>query len=99
MTNYPPKVENLISGHGNAVANQFEIRTAEGVWLQSYETIIAFRDRATGKVTLDNDWNYSRTTTKYLSQFLNGTNTAEIRTKIESGFFVVADLNNRRNRR
>lgn len=77
---------------GNPVANQFTIQTEEGVYFQSYWTIIAFRAND-GTITLDEqDWNYSRTTAKYRSAFL-GENTAETRKKINKGIYKTAELN------
>ena len=37
------KVENMRSSSGREVANQFRIWTKEGVYFQSYRSIIAFR--------------------------------------------------------
>lgn len=67
---------------GKSVANQFVIRTAKGVFFQSYNTIIAKIDYK-GQVTLGKDkverrnsieigfgLDYSRTTYKYLCNFL-----------------------------
>lgn len=76
-----------------AVANQFIIETEEGTYFQSYQTVIAFKPRNGGQITLDtNSWDYSRTTGKYRNAFL-GENTAETRKKIASGQYTVADLN------
>ena len=59
------------SRSGRPVANQFLIYDGKGnVYFQSYDTIIAKRDKH-GKVTLSSSWNYSQTTGKYLNQFLN----------------------------
>jgi len=77
---------------GNPVANQFTIQTEDGVYFQSYWTIIAFRAND-GTITLDSeDWNYSRTTAKYRNAFL-GENTAETRKKIKNGEYKLANLN------
>ncbi len=80
---------------GNAVANQFIINTWDGTFFQSYQTVIALRDKS-GKITLDmNWWDYSRTTNKYRSIFLHE-NTADTRKKIKSGEYALADLNSNR---
>lgn len=84
------KVKNMISAKGNTVANQFIIVDDNATYFQSYNTIIAKNE--SGKITLDNDWNYSRTTSKYRSQFLNE-NTSETRKKIESGVYQITNLN------
>ena len=88
----PPKVQNMRSKKGNLVPNQFEIFTDEGVYFQSYSTLIAFKPYG-GKVQLDkNKWNYSCTTAKYRSSFLRET-TKETERKIKSGEYLLADLN------
>lgn len=69
------------------------IYTDEGVYFQSYSTIIDFKQSGTGRVILDeNSWEYSRTTGKYRNEFLRE-GIAETRMKIESGEYVLADLN------
>jgi hypothetical protein len=92
-----PRVSQMISPKsGNPVANQYTIRTCDGVFFQSYGSIIAFRDYATGKITLDESrWDYSRTTGKYRNAFL-GENTADTRKKIKSGEYAIANLNSNR---
>lgn len=84
------KISNMTSSRGNLVPNQFYVSgvaagiyNQEGVHIpsgdmfQSYTSIIAFIDH-TGKIWLDKyKWNYSRTTTKYLNQFL-GDNAREL---------------------
>jgi len=88
------RVEQMTSTNSyRPVANQFEIRTNEGTYFQSYSTIIAFVPLSNKKTVLDvNSWDYSRTTSKYRGQFL-GENTAETRSKIKSGEYILADLN------
>lgn len=54
---------------GNAVANQFEIYDGSKVYFQSYRSLIAEYDGET--LTLGCDWDYSRTTMKYLTAWLN----------------------------
>ena len=77
---------------GNPVANQFIIYTDEGNYFQSYDSVIAFRGED-NKITLDEYyWDYSRTTSKYRSQFL-GEGIVDTRAKIESGEYKLADLN------
>jgi hypothetical protein len=99
------KVENMTSGSGNKVANQFILsETGNGangnfVWkkvFQSYASIIAeiilWKD-GEKRVTLDeNTWDYSRTTGKYRNIFLGETK-AETLKKIESGEYILTDLN------
>ena len=64
------KVSNMVSPRsGREVANQFVIKTNEGVFFQSYNSTIAFVD-ADYNVTLGRYFDYSVTTSKYLNQFL-----------------------------
>jgi len=85
------RVENMKSSRGNTVPNQFYIHTDKGVFFQSYQTIIAFEDKQ-GKVTLDRNWDYSKTTGKYRNIFL-GESKKETEKKIASGEHKLADLN------
>ena len=72
--------------------NQFEIYTDEGVYFQSYSTIICFKDKS-GQVYLDkNGWCYSTTTGRYRNIFLNESK-AETLKKIKSGKYILTDLN------
>lgn len=96
------KVENMESTRsGKTVANQFIIRTIDGEYFQSYRSVIAFKPRSplgrdelrTHKVMLDETyWNYSRTTAKYRNEFL-GETTEEIKEKINSGEYLLVNLN------
>lgn len=90
------KVKNMESKRGNTVANQFIIETDTGIFFQSYSTIIAKKQFFTGgesKIILDiNNWNYSKTTSKYRNIFLNE-DTATTKNKIASGEYILADLN------
>lgn len=87
---------------GKAVANQFTVETNEGEYFQSYDSVIVFKpfnsvedvgtERAK-KITLDaHYWNYSKTTSKYRNEFL-GETTKETQAKIDSGEYVLANLN------
>ena len=87
------KIQNMTSARGNTVANQFIIDTAEGVYFQSYNSLIAFIPRDGGAIQLDaRMWDYSQTTGKYRNQFL-GESMIETREKIKNGTYVLADLN------
>tara|TARA_R110002012_G_C11328654_1_gene576753 strand:+ start:27 stop:311 length:285 start_codon:yes stop_codon:yes gene_type:complete len=77
---------------GNPVANQFEIYTPEGKYFQSYRSIIAFVDKF-GQIMLDEYYhNYSRTTSKYLTQFLD-MNTKERTNAIKNKEIILTNLN------
>jgi len=87
------KVENMQSPNGNDAPNQFLIYTEEGVYFQSYRSVIAFQPKK-GEIQLDeNKWDYSRTTGKYLNMFL-GEKKAEIQRKIDNGLYELVDFNN-----
>ena len=74
------------------VPNQFCIRTENGTYFQSYDSIIAYRDNE-GKITLDKiSWDYSKTTGKYRNLFL-GENKKETERKIKNGIYKLANLN------
>jgi hypothetical protein len=85
------KVTQMISKSGNAVANQFILSTPEFRAFQSYDSIIVKR---TGQnIELDERyWNYSKTTSKYRSQFL-GETTKETQEKIDNGTYTLTNLN------
>ena len=92
-----PKVRNMTSSKGNTVANQF-ILTGEhygqsGQFFQSYDSVIAFKPNDGSSISLDRHyWDYSATTGKHRNQFL-GEGIAETRKKIESGEYILTDLN------
>ena len=86
------KVENMQSPNGNDVPNQFIIQTKDGLYFQSYHSIIAFIPLS-GKIQLDErDWDYSVTTGKYRNIFLRETK-KQTEAKIESGQYELVDLN------
>ena len=98
------KVENMTSPNGNKVTNQFIITTegrgASGNFdkretFQSYSSIIAVRTVWSERTRIELDINYrdySKTTSKYRNQFLGETK-AETQKKIDSGEYVLVDLN------
>ena len=90
------KVNQLISSRsGREIANQYKIQTPEGVYFQSYESIIAFIRKADGQTLLDSRWwDYSRTTSKYLNIFL-GMDSKEVKRRVKLGEFKLINLNRR----
>jgi hypothetical protein len=72
--------------------NVIELDTDEGVYLQSYRTIVAFRPRGGGVVLDGRHWDYSVTTAKHVSQWLQ-TTSKDIRKRIADGTYQTADLN------
>ena len=93
-----PKVRHMKSRMGGNVANQFVIEVVEnGVdveYLQSYHSIIVRKEYGSRpSVTLDvNKWDYSSTTRRYRNKFL-GETSRDVRMKINSGEYQLANLN------
>lgn len=88
------KVSNLCSPSwkGRKVPNQFEIKTEDGRYFQSYNSVIAFIDNR-GQVYLDPVyWNYSVTTGKYRNVFL-GEKKDDTQRKLDNGIYKFKDLN------
>jgi hypothetical protein len=84
-------VSNITNNNGNKVPNQFVIADNGANYFQSYNSIIV--KRSNGKIELDSYyWDYSRTTSKYRNIFL-GETTKETQKKIDSGEYLLADLN------
>lgn len=90
------KVKNLISDKGNVIPNQFEIYSNGDYYFQSYETIIAKLQIVKNKgrqIILDTHaLNYSRTTSKYLYNWLR-MNRKEIEHKIKEKEIKLKNLN------
>ena len=86
------KVHNMTGRTGREVPNQFIIETNDGLYFQSYRTVIAFI-AFTGEKYLDREaWDYSVTTGKYRNQFLGETK-KETERKIEEGIYELVNLN------
>lgn len=80
---------------GDDVKNQYQIYgkidSMPFKVFQSYNSVIVFQ--INGATFLDkNDWNYSRTTSKYRNDFL-GECTQETKKKIDSGEYILTELN------
>lgn len=88
------KVKPMRNAKGSIVKNQYLIFTPEGVYFQSYDTVIAFRpgNRFQAIVLDKHNWDYSTTTSKYRNLFL-GEDTKTTRKKIEDGIYLLARLN------
>ena len=88
-------VENL-----EGAKNQFLIHTPEGLYFQSYDSLIAFKGfenmNAEEYTYLDNwiNWNSHSATMKYLYIFLGEKRTADIERKIKGGKYILINLNN-----
>jgi len=77
------------------VPNQFVIKTDEGVYFQSYESVIVFKptEGMDYRIRLDETyWDYSKTTGKYRNLFLGETK-SETEKKIKSGEYILTNLN------
>ena len=84
-------IEQMTSPHtGNAVANQYMVTIGDFIYFQSYHTVIAKINRTKNEVTLSEDWDYSRTTVKYLNRFLS-TETKDIKSHIEDGTYNIVE--------
>jgi|TARA_B100001250_G_scaffold184599_1_gene158772 hypothetical protein len=85
------KVQNMTSARGNTIANQFIINDKGEEYFQSYRSIIAKKSQ--GKIYLDEYfWDYSVTTGKYRNDFL-GEKKIDTQRKIDSGEYILTDLN------
>lgn len=87
------KVESITSARGNAIPNQFMIKDKINnvEYFQSYNSIIVKIEN--GKTYLDAEkWDYSVTTGKYRNIFL-GEKKIDTVKKINSGEYILADLN------
>ena len=80
-------VKNMRTSRGNDVPNQFIIRTEEGTYFQSYNSMIVFIPKE-GKIQLGRNWDYSVTTGKYRNDFL-GENKQETKAKLKSGVYIL----------
>ena len=73
----------------NIANNQFEVYTDEGVYFQSYDSVVAFKPyNSEEKIRVGVDWDYSRTTMKYVGQFLDQ-NTAKTKKDIKDKVILV----------
>ena len=98
------KVQNMTSSRGNKIANQFILtdhgRGALGNFterrtFQSYDNVIAVITEWPDHTKVELDpiyWDYSVTTSKYHNQFLGETK-AETQKKIDSGEYILTNLN------
>lgn len=78
------------SNSGNYVANQFIIRTANGLYFQSYNSPIVLIDN-NYQTWLSKDWEYSPTTGKYRNLFLREDKKTTL-LKLQQGIYKIIDL-------
>lgn len=95
------KVVNMIGRTGKPVANQFIITDGDGYSdytrvFQSYNSVIVKITAENGLPAITeldrNKWDYSTTTGRYRNQFLGETK-KETQAKIDSGKYLLVDLN------
>ena len=75
---------------GRPVPNQFVIAVGDWEFLQSYQALVA-RKGPEGLV-LGPNWDYSRTTVRYVTQFTGRSTAKELRREIKAGELPVEDL-------
>lgn len=63
------KVSQLINDNNNPAANQIVIKAPNGVYFQSYDSVVAFYNND-HKLYLGRDWDFSNTTRKHLYIFI-----------------------------
>lgn len=82
----------MLDAKGNPNKNQLLLNSKEGVYFQSYNTIIAFKGFS-GEVELDYKYfNFSRTTIIYCNKFLNE-KSGDILKKVQNGTYKLINLN------
>ena len=55
---------------GNPVSNQFVVESSRYIFFQSYRSLVAVYDKKERSITLGRAWDYSKTTLKYLHEWL-----------------------------
>ena len=87
------RIEPLRTSSGNKNPNQIAIYTEDYVAFQSYGTTVAKKEYG-GKVYIDPTvYRYSRTTMKYLCQFLDVESMKDVEKKLKSGEYEFELLN------
>lgn len=79
-------IECMLTSGGSYAPNQFIVNTTEGRYFVSYQSVIAFKPRGSSKVYIGSDYDYSRTTMKYLKRFL-GHDIKETRKRLDTGAY------------
>ena len=84
-----PRVENMQSGRGNDIPNQFIIKGNGFTLFQSYNSPIVML--MGDKTYIFRDWDYSVTTGKYRNDFLGETKKETLK-KLKSGEYIAVDF-------
>lgn len=74
--------------------NQFIIENEKNMYLQSYNSIIA-KISGNGTLWLGKDWNYSKTTLKYLYKFIEE-NKNKLNDCLHDNFRSLQNINNKK---
>ncbi len=89
------KAFNMASSNGRKVPNQIIIMDGNKRYFQSYDVIISMTDTSKDfcQTYLDEKyWNYSKTTSKYLNEYL-GMTSKYVKNAIERGELILTNLN------
>lgn len=85
------KITAMINAKGNTVKNQFIVTTSKGMYLQSYNTVVAFIPKR-GKPQLSKAWDFSQTTLRNVKLFLNiSESKAQIKKDINNKMYTLKD--------
>ena len=79
-------IQNMKTNSGGYASNQFIVYSTEGVYFISYQSVIAFKPINSITKYIGNDYDYSRTTMRYLQKFL-GHDIKETRKRLEAGVY------------
>lgn len=94
------RVSNMTSDNGNKIPNQFILEFENGRVFQSYESIIVVSfwysesGKHNNKTYFGEDWNASRTTSKYRNRFLHR-DTEWCKKQVTDNKILVLDLDRR----
>ncbi len=80
----------MTSSQKNLVANQFIVTTEDGVYFQSYNDVVAYKDNQ-NIIYVAEEFNASPTTIKYLSLFLE-MDRDKVEFQIKNKIFKIVDL-------
>jgi len=75
----------LLTPNGKPAANQVVIRVPGWQFFESYETLVAAEDTNTGEQFVTPAWTTSRTTKRYVAQFLRCDRPEDVRTRLNNG--------------
>lgn len=92
------EILNLVNDNRNPAANQFVVKLKGKTYFQSYDKIIAMKDKE-GKISLSKHWKDSNTTRKHLYIWLRDYTTfryvcseADVNDAIKNGYITIKKL-------